>query len=84
MIKEKIACPDMQKDSAMARLRRKLGRRVSSSLDGVKIDLPGGWLLVRPSGTEPLIRVYAEARTEKELSAIIDEYRQLVLDSIKP
>jgi len=68
----------------MARLKRKLGRRVTSNLDGIKVDLPEGWLLVRPSGTEPLVRIYAEARTEKELSSIVDEFRPLVFDSINP
>jgi phosphomannomutase/phosphoglucomutase len=32
------------------------------TLDGVKAFFPGGWLLVRPSGTEPICRVYAESR----------------------
>ncbi|HZY95329.1 MAG TPA: phosphoglucosamine mutase [Candidatus Bathyarchaeia archaeon] len=83
MVKEKIPCLDREKDSAMARLRQKLGRRISNTVDGVKVDLPGGWLLVRPSGTEPLVRMYVEASTEEELGAIIAEFRPLVLDSIK-
>ncbi len=83
MVKEKIPCADGEKEPVMARLRQKLGRRVSNTIDGVKVDLPRGWLLVRPSGTEPLIRMYVEASTEEELDAIIDEFRPLVLDSIK-
>jgi phosphoglucosamine mutase len=34
-------------------------------LDGIKLDFKDGWLLVRPSGTEPKIRLTAEAKTEK-------------------
>ena len=41
-------------------------------LDGVKMILEdGSWLLLRPSGTEPVVRLYAEAPTEGQLSALI-------------
>lgn len=35
-----------------------------SNLDGIRLNFSDGWLLVRPSGTEPKIRLTAEARTE--------------------
>ena len=42
--------------------------------DGVKLVLQGGaWLLVRASGTEPLLRLYAEAPRPKELERILDD-----------
>lgn len=41
------------------------------TLDGVKLNLEdGSWLLMRPSGTEPLVRVYMEARTKSRLSEV--------------
>jgi phosphomannomutase len=43
------------------------------TLDGVKVRLADeSWLLVRPSGTEPVLRVYAEAPTQEELKALLD------------
>jgi phosphoglucosamine mutase len=36
-----------------------------SKIDGMKLDFKNGWLLVRPSGTEPKVRLTAEAKTEK-------------------
>ncbi|MXW64865.1 MAG: phosphoglucomutase/phosphomannomutase family protein [Bacteroidetes bacterium SB0662_bin_6] len=39
--------------------------------DGFKHHVEGGWLLVRPSGTEPLLRVYAEAETPERAHALI-------------
>lgn len=39
--------------------------------DGFKHYVEGGWLLVRPSGTEPLLRVYAEAETPERAQALI-------------
>lgn len=43
------------------------------TLDGVKYRLAdGGWLLIRPSGTEPVLRVYAEARTPEAVAALLE------------
>jgi len=48
-------------------------------LDGVKLILEdGSWLLLRPSGTEPVVRLYAEASTEPQLEALIAEGRRLI------
>jgi phosphomannomutase/phosphoglucomutase len=55
---------------AVVRLSR--GRDVET-LDGVKIREPDGWVLVRPSGTEPLFRVYAEAKTPERAKALAAE-----------
>lgn len=85
MAKEKFPCrDDAQKKRAMARLKTMLAKRVTSKLDGVRVDLKDkGWVLVRPSGTEPLIRLYAEGRTEQHLSDIVNEFRPMVLQSLK-
>jgi len=42
----------------------------SSLLDGIKLNLKDGWLLIRPSGTEPKIRLTAEARTPEYCETI--------------
>jgi alpha-D-glucose phosphate-specific phosphoglucomutase len=52
-----------------------------STLDGVKVHLADeSWLLIRPSGTEPVLRVYAEAPTDEGLKALLD-YGALVAAS---
>ncbi len=43
--------------------------------DGLKIFFPGGWILVRPSGTEPIIRVYSNARNEKNADELSNIFR---------
>jgi phosphomannomutase / phosphoglucomutase len=83
MVKEKIACTEEAKDRAISTLRSKLKGRISSTLDGVRVDIERqGWVLVRASGTEPLLRLYAEAKTESELQEILDEFRPMVLNAI--
>ncbi len=43
-----------------------------SSRDGVKfIMIDDSWLLIRPSGTEPVLRIYAEGRTEEQVKALL-------------
>ncbi|RNJ78532.1 MAG: phosphoglucosamine mutase [Nitrosopumilus sp. B06] len=47
----------------------------SDTSDGIKITTgPGEWVMVRPSGTEPIVRVYAEAQTQKALDSKISEF----------
>lgn len=47
--------------------------------DGVKLLLEGdAWVMMRPSGTEPLVRVYAEAATTEEVDQLLDAAEQVV------
>jgi alpha-D-glucose phosphate-specific phosphoglucomutase len=71
-----VAVPD--KDALMARLRETPPPALAGSpvvrnvsIDGVKlIAADGRWMLVRPSGTEPLVRIYLEAHTPEDLAAM--------------
>jgi phosphomannomutase len=57
------------------------GRAVTSveTFDGVKLNLVGGaWLLVRPSGTEAIVRIYCEAETQGEVEQILGEAERFI------
>ncbi len=57
------------------------GRKVSKveTLDGVKLNLDdGSWVLFRPSGTEPLLRIYVEANTDDKVKRILAEGEKLL------
>jgi phosphomannomutase/phosphoglucomutase len=78
MAKEKRKCPDEKKNEVMRRIRQRLGDRVTSTIDGVRVDIKDhGWFLVRPSGTEPLIRIYVEGKTENDLKHLLNEFKPL-------
>jgi phosphomannomutase len=48
-------------------------------MDGLKLILEDGeWLLIRPSGTEPVIRIYAESNNDERLRGILEEGKNLV------
>jgi phosphoglucomutase len=58
------------------------GRRVKETnrTDGVKfIFADGSWLLMRPSGTEPLVRIYAESESAKDLEVLLEQGRKYLL-----
>ena len=53
-----------------------------STVDGVKyLMADDSWLLIRPSGTEPVLRVYAEGRSQAMVKALLD-YGQQVANSV--
>ncbi|MEM6782380.1 MAG: phosphoglucosamine mutase [Bacteroidota bacterium] len=47
-----------------------------STLDGVKLDLNEGWVHLRPSNTEPIVRVYAEAESKEAADALAVRFKQ--------
>ena len=63
--KVSVECPDERKKPAMARLETALAEEFPdgevSTAHGVRVTLDDGWVLVRPSGTEPKVRIYAES-----------------------
>jgi hypothetical protein len=52
-----------------------------SRLDGIRIDWPEGWLLVRASNTEPIVRIVAESETATDANDAIDRARSALLAS---
>jgi phosphoglucosamine mutase len=49
-----------------------------STLDGVRVDADEGWFLLRASGTEPLIRLTAEAREADAADALLERASGIV------
>ena len=84
--KVSVECPESEKERVLADLDGALPDSVAGAdvanvvtEDGFKIVLDSGaWLLVRPSGTEPVLRVYAEAESEERVAELLDAGRDLV------
>jgi phosphomannomutase len=84
--KRSVACPDDQKERVLSDLSDHIPESVAGSavantvtLDGFKLLLEdGSWLLIRPSGTEPKLRVYGEAGSPERLETLLDEGVDLV------
>ncbi len=64
MIKQKFDLDPPKVAAWLERVRREAGDGRIDTADGIRIDWPDGWVHVRPSNTEPIARVIAEARDE--------------------
>ena len=70
---------DINPQSLLDRLaREEQGKGEINLIDGVKIDFSDRWVHVRRSNTEPIIRIYTEAPSAEEATALADEYKQLI------
>ncbi len=62
--KQKIELtPDIDVDALLIAVKEKYAQYDITDIDGVKIDFPESWVHLRKSNTEPIIRIYSEART---------------------
>ncbi|MCW4016646.1 MAG: phosphomannomutase/phosphoglucomutase [Candidatus Bathyarchaeota archaeon] len=67
-------CPDKKKFAVVEKVRRQfkeIGHK-TLDIDGVKLIEKDGWVILRASNTEPVIRISAEARTEEKLNELYD------------
>ena len=71
MAKQKVELtPDMDVDAILEAIKEKFKDQEITDIDGVKIDFPDKWVHLRKSNTEPIIRVYSEARSVEEAENI--------------
>lgn len=65
-------------NEAMAKVEANFVDAAVDRLDGLTMEWPDRWFNVRPSNTEPLLRLNAEANTEKEVEKLVDEVRKVL------
>lgn len=74
--------PGMDTDTLLAAMKERYAGEKVTDIDGVKIDFPEGWVHLRKSNTEPIIRIYAESADEPSANRlaekIIGEIREFV------
>lgn len=78
MIKEKIRGGNAH--ALVGALIRHFAGEKPDLTDGMRLNREGAWALVRPSGTEPLVRVTVEARREREAAGLLGEIRDALRD----
>jgi phosphoglucosamine mutase len=86
--KKSVECPNERKTEVMLRTKDALLSifpRVTelTDIDGIRLSLPDSWLLIRASGTEPLIRVKVEARISQEAERTLKTCTSIVSKAIK-
>ena len=75
--KDKVACPAEKVPELISTLKEEFPN--SDTTDGIKITIdPKNWVMIRPSGTEPIVRVYSEAESQEKLDTLMSEYLEKV------
>jgi len=70
--KDKIKCSKEKAEVLIQKLKDLYPK--ANTTDGIKINFePNNWVMVRPSGTEPIVRIYAEANSKEKLDSLMAE-----------
>jgi phosphomannomutase len=79
--KNKVALgPETDTALILKKIREAFGEYPVNTEDGVKIDLPEGWIHLRKSNTEPIIRIYTEAGSVSGADALAKQVKDLISD----
>lgn len=78
-------CPDQKKFQVIKNLQERLPGKYKdvNTLDGVRVNLDKGWVLIRASNTSPMIRLTAEASSEGDLRGLLDKFSEELEKEIK-
>lgn len=75
MSKKKIELtPGLDVDRILKTIENSYNIEQLTTIDGVKIDFTESWVHLRKSNTEPIIRIYTEAKSQKEADALADKF----------
>jgi phosphomannomutase len=81
IVKDKLDRPNGSLDSVYAALRTAFPDATADMQDGLRLSWPDRWVHVRPSGTEPIVRVIAEAPSDREAQELVTRSR-IPLDAL--
>jgi len=79
--KAKVFCSDELKELVMAQVKEKVhifAPGETNTLDGLRLDFLDSWMLIRASGTEPVIRVISESTSQTQTDELINKGSKLV------
>lgn len=77
MVKDKLQLqPEWDVEDKLNRIKNKYAKEEINTIDGVKIDFTEGWVHLRQSNTEPIIRIYAESSSAEAAQALADQLKQ--------
>ena len=83
MIKDKInLSPSLNVDNILSQITEKYKNEKIDLIDGVRIDFKESWVQLRKSNTEPIIRIYSEAKSINKASDLIKEIEILIKNII--
>ena len=78
IVKEKLEVAKIDEDNFLKQIKSEYPKSKITTIDGIKIDLENGWLHVRSSNTEPIVRIIAEAKSKKEAKELIEKAMNMI------
>lgn len=85
LLRAKIPCPNVRKAMVMETVKDISPEAFCdvlsiSTVDGVRLDFEDSWVLIRPSGTEPVIRITVEAKFKVVVQRLMERSQRLIKD----
>lgn len=78
--KHKLPIAGREPDSLLKRLAERYADADIDTTDGVKVNFPSGWVHVRKSNTEPILRIYTEATSAEEADGLAERFKRELLE----
>lgn len=78
IVKTKFACRREDADRAVKTIAEKFAGQAIDTQDGVRIDWPNAWIHARPSNTEPIMRIIAEAPDRRTAEEYVEQVQAVV------
>lgn len=72
--------PEVNVDAILKAIKTKYASEKITDIDGVKIDFKDSWVHLRKSNTEPIIRIYSEAKTLEEAQALGESIKNVIIN----
>ncbi len=83
VLREKISCVNEKKNAAMSHIEKEWPFFSPLRVDGLRSDFDDGWVMVRASGTEPILRITAEGKDDKVLRSRVSAVRAIVERAVR-
>jgi len=78
IVKDKLDRPSAPLDTVYEALKRAFPDAQVDTQDGLRLTWPDRWVHIRPSGTEPIVRVIAEAPSAEDAANLVRDFRKPV------
>ncbi|HOJ62852.1 MAG TPA: phosphoglucosamine mutase [Spirochaetota bacterium] len=78
LLKEKFEIKDIDFNIIENKIKEIYSNEKIDTTDGIRVDFKDSWVLIRKSNTEPIIRVFVEAKTEKDAKELIKKIKELI------
>ncbi|MFA7123255.1 MAG: phosphoglucosamine mutase, partial [Candidatus Delongbacteria bacterium] len=80
IVKDKVNIDGIDFEKVSREIMKSTSEESLDLTDGIKINGDFWWVQLRKSNTEPIARIFAEARTKNEAEELVDRYRRMICD----